>query len=87
LKSGCGFARVSRLHGAFGRRAVIEHANGILMARSAVDCDIAFGMLRDHSQHNGRKLTDVAAAIIESRPPLVRVPASQPRQLRKDARS
>jgi hypothetical protein len=23
-------------------------------------------MLRDHSQHNGRKLSDVAAAVVES---------------------
>ncbi|MGZ4335397.1 MAG: ANTAR domain-containing protein [Gaiellaceae bacterium] len=36
------------------------------MARHAVDADVAFERLRDHSQHNGRKLSDVAAAVVES---------------------
>ena len=36
------------------------------MARHAVDADGAFEMLRDHSQHNGRKLVDVAQAIVDS---------------------
>jgi AmiR/NasT family two-component response regulator len=45
---------------------LIEQAKGILMARNAVDADRAFEMLRDHSQHNGRKLVDVAQAIVDS---------------------
>ena len=36
------------------------------MARHSIDADRAFEMLRDHSQHNGRKLSDVAAAVVES---------------------
>jgi len=60
------FTEYHSLQGAFGRRAVIEQAKGILMARHAIDGDTAFGMLRDHSQHNGRKLADVATAIVES---------------------
>jgi AmiR/NasT family two-component response regulator len=60
------FAEYQNLQGAFGRRALIEQAKGILMARHAIDADRAFEMLRDHSQHNGRKLGDVAAAIVES---------------------
>jgi ANTAR domain len=36
------------------------------MARHAIDSDTAFEILRGHSQHNGRKVADVAAAIIES---------------------
>jgi response regulator NasT len=64
--------------GAFGRRAVIEQAKGILMARHAVDQDQAFELLRTHSQHNGRKLVDVAQAIVDSHllllPPLVATP-------------
>jgi AmiR/NasT family two-component response regulator len=36
------------------------------MARHAINADKAFERLRDHSQHNGRKLSDVAAAIVES---------------------
>jgi AmiR/NasT family two-component response regulator len=60
------FAEYQNLQGAFGRRALIEQAKGILMARHAIDADRAFEMLHDHSQHNGRKLGDVAAAIVES---------------------
>ena len=36
------------------------------MARYAIAADRAFGMLRDHSQHNGHRLADVAAAIVDS---------------------
>src|SRR6476620_3285555 len=60
------FAEYQNLQGAFGRRAVIEQAKGILMARHAINADRAFAMLREHSQHNGRKLADIAAAIVES---------------------
>ena len=60
------FTEYHNLQAAFGRRAVIEQAKGILMARHGIDPEKAFGMLRDHSQHNGRKLSDVAAAVVES---------------------
>jgi response regulator NasT len=60
------FAEYQNLQGAFGRRALIEQAKGILMARHSVDADGAFHMLRNHSQHNGRKVVDVAQAIVDS---------------------
>jgi AmiR/NasT family two-component response regulator len=60
------FAEYQSLQGAFGRRALIEQAKGILMARHAIDADRAFELLRGHSQHNGRKLVDVAQAIVDS---------------------
>jgi AmiR/NasT family two-component response regulator len=60
------FAEYQSLQGAFGRRALIEQAKGILMARHSFDADHAFDMLRDHSQHNGRKLADVAQAVVDS---------------------
>jgi response regulator NasT len=60
------FGEFHNLQGAFGRRAVIEQAKGILMARHAITPDKAFEMLRTHSQHNGRKLADVAEAIVDS---------------------
>ena len=60
------FSEYHSLQGAFGRRALIEQAKGILMARHVIDSDRAFDMLRDHSQHSGHKLADVAAAIIDS---------------------
>ena len=60
------FTEYHNLQGAFGRRAVIEQAKGILMARNSLNADKAFEMLRDHSQHNGQRLADVAAAIVDS---------------------
>jgi response regulator NasT len=60
------FAEYQNLRGAFARRATIEQAKGILMASHAIDADRAFQMLRDHSQQSGRKLVDVAQAIVDS---------------------
>lgn len=60
------FTEYHNLQGAFGRRAVIEQAKGILMARHSTSADKAFEMLREHSQHNGRKLAEVAAAVVDS---------------------
>src|SRR5436189_3992895 len=60
------FAEYQSLQGAFGRRALIEQAKGILMARHSLDANHSFDMLRDHSQHNGRKLVDVAQAVVDS---------------------
>src|SRR6476646_6310249 len=73
------FSEYQSLQGAFGRRALIEQAKGILMARHSITADRAFEQLRDHSQHNGRKLSDVAAAGVESHrlllPPLAPRPS------------
>lgn len=68
------FSEYQNLQGAFGRRAVIEQAKGILMARNAIDADTAFALLRRHSQNGGKKLGDVAAAIVDSHLLLIREP-------------
>ena len=60
------FTEYHNLQGAFGRRAVIEQAKGILMARHAIDANRSFEMLRDHSQRTGRRIADVAGAIVDS---------------------
>jgi response regulator NasT len=60
------YAEYANLEGAFGRRAVIERAKGIMMARQAIDEKQAFELLRAHSQNTGRKLFQVAEAVIES---------------------
>ena len=60
------FAEYHNLQGAFSRRAVIEQAKGILMARHSINADRAFDMLRDHSQHTGHKLADLAEAVVDS---------------------
>jgi AmiR/NasT family two-component response regulator len=70
------FAEYHSLQGAFGRRALIEQAKGILMARHAITSDKAFDMLRSHSQQNGRKVIDVAEAVVESHLLLLSSPAA-----------
>jgi AmiR/NasT family two-component response regulator len=72
------FGEYQSLQGAFGRRAVIEQAKGILMARHSIDAEAAFEQLRDHSQHNGRKLADIAAAVVESHLLLLPPPEQTP---------
>ena len=78
------FAEYHSLQGAFGRRAAIEQAKGILMARHAVDAEQAFEMLRNHSQHNGHKLIAVAEAIVESHLLLLPTPHAPTHSKRPD---
>ena len=59
------FAEYHDLEGAFGRRATIERAKGILMERHSVDDDAAFGMIRDRSRAANRKLVDIASAVVD----------------------
>ncbi len=61
--------RFNRVPQSSGRLRTARHdraGQGNPHARHAIDAETAFVMLRDHSQHNGRKLADVAAAIVES---------------------
>jgi len=60
------FAEYHSLQGAFGRRALIEQAKGILMERHGIPGEKAFDLLRSHSQQTGRKVVDVAEAVVES---------------------
>ena len=60
------FAEFHNLEGAFGRRAIIEQAKGILMERKSIDAEAAFALLKSHSQQNGHKLIDVAQAITQT---------------------
>jgi AmiR/NasT family two-component response regulator len=71
------FAEYHSLQGAFGRRALIEQAKGILMARHAITGDKAFDMLRSHSQQSGRKVIDVAEAVVESHLLLLPAPVAE----------
>jgi AmiR/NasT family two-component response regulator len=59
------FAEYHDLEGAFGRRALIERAKGILMERHSVDETAAFELLRRHAREANRKLVDLAAAIVD----------------------
>jgi response regulator NasT len=59
------FAEYHELQGAFGRRATIERAKGILMERHSIDEEQAFEMLREQSRTANRKLIDLAAAVVD----------------------
>lgn len=59
------FAEYHDLEGAFGRRALIERAKGILMERHSINDASAFEMLREHSRTANRKLVDVATAVVD----------------------
>jgi AmiR/NasT family two-component response regulator len=61
----CRFAEFQSLQGAFGRRAITERAKGILMERHQIDEQKAFALLRDQARHSGRKLVDIAQAIVD----------------------
>ena len=68
------FAEFHALQGAFGRRALIERAKGILMERHAINETSAFEMLREHSRADNRKLIDLAAAVVDGHRMLPREP-------------
>jgi response regulator NasT len=57
--------KVEQLEGALKRRSVIERAKGILMERHAVDERGAFELLRDHSRGSGRRVVEVAQAVLD----------------------
>ena len=59
------FAEFHNLEGAFGRRAVTERAKGILMERHGIGEQGAFELLRAQARSTGRKLVDVADAVVE----------------------
>jgi len=62
------FAEYHDLEGAFGRRATIERAKGILMERHSVDETASYQLLRDQSRNTNRKLMDIAAAVVDGHP-------------------
>ena len=72
------FAEFQQLEGAFGRRAVTERAKGILMERHQIDEKKAFEILRAHSRQTGRKLVDVAEALVDTHLMLPATPGSDP---------
>jgi AmiR/NasT family two-component response regulator len=57
--------KVSQLESALDRRSVIERAKGILMERHAVGEREAFELLRDQARSSGRRVIDVAQAVLE----------------------
>ena len=72
------FAEYHDLQGAFGRRAQIERAKGILMERHSIDENTAFEMLRERSRIDNRKLIDLAAAVVDGHRLLPKHPQTSP---------
>jgi AmiR/NasT family two-component response regulator len=66
--------KVDQLEGALQRRGVIERAKGILMERHGVGERQAFELLRDHSRTTGRRVVDVAQAVLDGHALLPRRP-------------
>ena len=58
------FAEYQSLEGAFGRRAVIERAKGILMERHKIREDAAFSLIRDEARRSNRRVVAVAEALL-----------------------
>jgi GAF domain-containing protein len=56
---------VEQLEAALDARSLIDQAVGILMGQQRCDAQVAFRLLRRHSQNTNRKLRDVATDIIE----------------------
>ena len=57
--------KVDQLEGALERRAVIERAKGILMERHGISERDAFELLRDQARSTGRRVVDVAQAVLD----------------------
>jgi hypothetical protein len=55
---------VAGLRRALESRAVIEQAKGIIVARTGLSPDAAFDVLVRQSQHENRKLREVAAGLV-----------------------
>jgi AmiR/NasT family two-component response regulator len=68
------FAEYHDLEGAFGRRAQIERAKGILMERHSITEVDAFEMLRNQSRVGNRKLIDLAVAVVDGHQLLPKAP-------------
>ena len=57
--------KVEQLEGALERRGIIERAKGILMERHSVSERAAFELLRDQSRATGRRVVEVAQAVVD----------------------
>ena len=58
------FAEYQSLEGAFGRRALIERAKGILMERHNLPEDAAFSLIRTEARRSNRRVIEVAEAVL-----------------------
>jgi response regulator NasT len=59
------FLEYHSLEGAFGRRAVIERAKGVLMERHATREAAAFALIRHEARRSNRRVVTVANAVLD----------------------
>jgi AmiR/NasT family two-component response regulator len=55
---------IEGLHAAMEHRAVIERAKGVIMSAYGCGPDAAFAVLVVQSQHQNRKVRDIAAELV-----------------------
>jgi hypothetical protein len=55
---------IGQLQTALSSRILIEQAKGVLAERAQLSVDEAFAALRAHARRSGRKLVDIAAAVV-----------------------
>ena len=77
--------KVEQLEGALERRGVIERAKGVLMERHSCGERQAFEMLRDHSRASGRRVVDVAQAVLDGHSLLPKAPCAGGRARRSSS--
>lgn len=61
------FAEYHNLEGAFGRRALIERAKGVIMERHGLDETEAFAALRAYARPNNKRIVDAAEELLSGR--------------------
>ncbi len=62
-----------QLQTALNTRVAIEQAKGVLAERLGIDVDEGFAILRTHARSNNRRLSDVAAEVVDGRLPVDRL--------------
>jgi AmiR/NasT family two-component response regulator len=62
------YAEFSRIHGALGRRVIIEQAKGIMMERHGISAEDAFVDLRNRARNTNTTVLGVAEAVVTTYP-------------------
>jgi AmiR/NasT family two-component response regulator len=62
------YAEFSRIHGALGRRVIIEQAKGILMERHGIPAEDAFADLRNRARNTNTTVLGIAEAVVTTYP-------------------
>ncbi|MGI8666740.1 MAG: ANTAR domain-containing protein [Jatrophihabitans sp.] len=63
----------TQLQAALNSRVVIEQAKGVVAGRERVDMPAAFALLRGHARRTGRRLSEVAHAVVTGELPTSRL--------------